>query len=141
MIAKSVFSEDKLKHSVTSAGTSAQDGLPASPLAIEVANANSLDLSTHKAKLLNRTLVKDADLIVTMGKSHRNTVGIIEPAALEYTYLLTDFCDDEAGDVLDPIGMGREVYEATFALLDKCIRQMKTKLATFEGWKKQQQEG
>jgi protein-tyrosine-phosphatase len=137
-IASKVFSEDRpFKSNMTSAGSSAQDGLPASQWAIKVANANTLDLSKHKATLLSRTLVKEADLIVAMASNHRSTVGIIEPSALEYTCLLTDFCDDEEGDVPDPIGMGIEKYEETYVLIDKCIRAMKERMDAFGGWKKQ----
>ena len=120
---------------VSSAGSSALDGLPASSLSIEVAKKNAIDLSEHKARLLSRGLVNDADLIVTMGENHRATVGIIEPEALAYTCLLTDFCDDVDGDVPDPIGMGPAVYEETYALIEKCIRAMSEKLPAFEGWK------
>lgn len=136
-IAKKTFSENGYSDfEVASAGSSARDGQPASPLAITVAKAKSLDLSNHQAKLLNRTLVKEADLIVAMGSNHRETVGIIEPSAREYTYLLTDFCDDEDGDVIDPIGMGEESYEKTFALIEKCVRAMGEQLKTFDGWRK-----
>jgi len=137
-IAKKVFAEDQpFKSTVTSAGSSAQDGLPASQWAIKVADANTLDLSKHKATLLSKTLVKEADLIVAMASNHRSTVSIIEPSALEYTYLLTDFCEDEDGDVPDPIGMGIERYEETYMLIDKCIRAMKKQMDAFGGWKKQ----
>jgi protein-tyrosine-phosphatase len=136
-IANKVFPEGKpFKSHFSSAGSSAQDGLPASPLAIKVAKAKSLDISNHKAKLLNRTLVKEADLIVVMGSNHRDTIGIIDPSALEYTYLLTDFCEEE-GDIIDPMGMGVEMYEKTYALIEKCVGQMKEHLQRFDGWKKQ----
>lgn len=108
--------------------------MPASSLSVEVARKNSIDLSGHRARLLNRTLVREADLIVTMGASHRETVGIIEPAALAYTHLLTDFCDDADGDVPDPIGMGPEMYEQTFKLIEKCVKAMSGQLERFGGW-------
>ena len=138
-IAKKVFSDGKeFKSSVTSAGSSAVDGLPASQWAIKVAEAKSLDLSNHKAKLLSKTLVKAADLIVAMGSNHRDTVGIIEPSALEYAYLLTDFCDGEEGDILDPIGGGIDKYEETYNLIENCLKAMKKKMETFDGWKKEE---
>lgn len=137
-IAKKIFSEGaKFESHISSAGSSARDGLPASPLAIEVAEANSIDLSSHKSRLLNRALVNDADLIVVMAPNHRETVGIIEPSALGHTFLLTDFCDGEEGDVIDPIGLGVEVYKKTFALIERCISGMKKQLKTFDGWKKE----
>lgn len=137
-IAKKVFLEGKpFESHISSAGSSAQDGLPASPLADKVAEANSWDLSNHKATLLSRALVREADLIVVMGSNHRAIIGSLEPAALEHTYLLTDFCDEEEGDIHDPIGAGLESYARTYALIEKCVRAMKERVEEFDGWKKQ----
>jgi len=136
-IAKKLLTEYSLDViEISSAGSSALDGLPASALAIEVAGRHSIDLTEHRATLLNRTLVKDADLIITMGSNHRETVGIIEPSSLDYTFLLTDFCDDQVGNILDPIGLGAEDYESTYQVLDNCIRQLFEKLDSFEQWKR-----
>lgn len=72
-----------------------------------------------------------------MGARHRELVGVIEPSALEYTYLLTDLSDDaEKGDIADPIGGTFGLYEKTYARIDTCVRSMKERLKTFDGWKK-----
>ena len=135
-IAKQVFPEDLLERiEVSSAGSSAVDGVPASPLAVEVAGRRSIDLTGHRARFLDRGLVKEADLIITMGAKHRDTVGVIDPAASRYTYLLTDFCDEETGDIPDPIGCGIGEYESTYRVLENCIRRMVERLRTFDGWK------
>jgi protein-tyrosine-phosphatase len=137
-IAKKVFLEGKpFESQISSAGSSAPNGLPASPLAVEIAEANSWDLSNHKATLLSKALVREADLIVVMGSNHRAIVGSLEPVALEHTYLLTDFCDDEEGDIHDPIGMGLESYAKTYALIERCVRAMKKRMEDFDGWKRQ----
>ena len=120
---------------VSSAGSSALDGLPASALAVKVAKDHSIDLSNHQSRLLNRTLVKEADLIVTMGAKHKETVGVIEPSALGYTYLLTEFCDGEDSDIPDPIGMGEEDYRDTFEAIEECLSEMVKKIDSFQGWK------
>jgi protein-tyrosine-phosphatase len=125
---------------VSSAGSSAVDGMPASSLSVEVARKHSIDLSGHEARLLSGTLVREADLIVAMASGHRETVGIIEPAALAYTHLLTDFCDDADGDIVDPIGMGPEVYEETFKLIEKCIKAMSGQIEDFKGWRKRDRD-
>jgi protein-tyrosine-phosphatase len=135
-IAKRTFPEDLLeKVEVSSAGSSAVEGLPASSLAVEVARKHSIDLSKHRTRLLDREMIRDADLIITMGSKHRETVGVIEPAALRHTYLLTDFCDEETGDIPDPIGMGAERYEETYRVLEACIRRLAKKISSFDGWK------
>lgn len=124
-----------MKVDISSAGSTAVDGVPASPLAVEVAGKHSIDLSKHKARLLNRRLVESADLIVAMSTKHRDTVGVIEPSALSYTVLLSEFCDGEPRDVPDPIGLSVEEYEETFRVLEKCIRGLADKLGSFDGWK------
>ena len=124
------------KIDISSAGSTAVDGAPASPLATAVAGKHSIDLSKHKARLLSRKLVKSADLIIAMSSKHRQTVGVIEPSALGYTYLLTDFCEGESGDIPDPIGLSAEEYERTYRILEKCIRGLAEKLGSFDGWKK-----
>jgi len=123
-------------YEITSAGSSAIDGLPASSLSVEVAKKNSIDLTDHSARFLNRTMVKESDLIVTMGEKHRETVGVIEPSALKYTFLMTEFDEESSGDIGDPIGLGLDVYEKTFEALEKCIKKMD--LESFDGWKKTQ---
>ena len=52
---------------ISSAGTSAFEGMPASQHSVEVAARHGIDLDGHRSTLLNRTRVREADLIVTMG--------------------------------------------------------------------------
>jgi protein-tyrosine-phosphatase len=137
-IAKKIFPEELLKEvEITSAGSSALDGLPASSPAIQVAGKHSVDLTKHKATLLNKAVVAEADLIITMAATHRDTVGVIVPSALEYTFVLTELCDDESGDVPDPIGLGIREYEKTYRIVEKCLKQFVKKLDSFDGWKKE----
>ena len=121
---------------IASAGTSALEGSPASGFSLEVASDHGLDLSNHRARVLDRALVRGADLIVTMGVRHRDTVGALDPDALEYTYLLTNFSDHLHGEIPDPIGSGREMYERTYLAIRDCIESMAGRLAKFDGWKR-----
>jgi len=124
---------------VASAGTSALEGLPASANAVEAAAANDIDISDHRSRLLNATMVRRADLIVTMGRKHRDTVGVIEPSALAYTFRLTDFSPHaDGGDIADPIGGDLETYRRTFEMIRECIEGLAEKLAApggFDGWR------
>ncbi|MCZ6766428.1 MAG: low molecular weight protein arginine phosphatase [bacterium] len=136
-IAKKLVAQGDLKDiEVSSSGSSTLDGLPASPLAVSVAEQHSVDLSSHRSRFLTRTVVGEVDLIVTMAEKHRETVGIIEPGTLAYTYLLTDLCGDEDGDVPDPIGMGKEEYENTYRLIERCLGAFVGNIKDFDGWKK-----
>ena len=102
---------------VASVGTSAMEGASASAHSIEVAARHEIDIADHRATLLGPATVREADLILTLGRVHRDTVGVISPEALKWTYLLSDFSEEHDGDVSDPIGGSVEVYEETFALL------------------------
>jgi protein arginine phosphatase len=120
---------------LSSAGASALEGSPASQYSIEVGQAHALDLSSHRARLLTPALIRGADLVVTMGARHREIVGTLEPEALDYTFLLTNFSDHHFGDIPDPIGSGLEVYERTYQLIRDCVESMASRLSRFDGWK------
>lgn len=136
-IAKEVFSRELNTHvGVSSAGSTALENFPASRLAVLAAKNHDLDLTTHQARLLNLTRVRDADLIVTMERKHRDTVGVIDPAALEYTFVITDFCDGLKNGVPDPVGGDIDEYEQTYEVILKCVEAMAKTLDGFDGWKK-----
>jgi len=135
-VARSALSRAGLEATVASAGVSAMEGMPASENSIRVARKHSLDLSAHRARLLCGELVRGADLIVTMGRRHRDAVGVIEPGALAYTRLLTDFRDDIDGDIDDPVGGGEETYERTYLTIARCVEGLVERLAGFDGWKR-----
>src|SRR5512134_2396353 len=59
---------------VASAGTGAYEGSPASEGAYLVAIEAGLDLSSHRARLLDRDRVAEADLILAMSKGHLSRV-------------------------------------------------------------------
>ena len=135
-IAKKILSDSLPEQmEISSAGTSAMEGVSASGHSIQVARKHGIDISDHRARLLNKTLIKDSDLIVTMSSKHKDTLGIIEPAGLDYTFLLLDFYDEE-GDIPDPVGSDIEGYEDVFELINNCLEQMKDRLDTFDRWSK-----
>lgn len=134
-IARKILSDrTQIPTEVSSAGSSAFEGMPASQHAANVALQHGVDLSHHRSRLLNTKSVREADLIVTMGNKHMKTVGVIDPEALSYTALLTDFCD-ETGDVPDPIGGDQAEYERIFALIERCVTAMADSLDGYERWK------
>ena len=111
------------------------EGSPASQFSIDVAGLYGMDLSGHRARLLDAAMVRNADLIVTMGARHREVVGTLDPNALEYTFLLTNFSDRHHGEIPDPIGAPLPVYQTTFGVIRECIEAMAAHLPRFDGWK------
>lgn len=102
---------------VGSAGTGAWEGAPASEGALLVALECGLDLSTHRARLLTRAVVKEADLILTMSRHHRTRAE--ELGGDGKTHLLGEYAGRSIpeAEVADPFGGDLEVYRETFAEL------------------------
>lgn len=107
---------------VSSAGTGAWEGTPASEGAYLVGLEHELDLSSHRARLLTRERVKEADLILTMARHHR--LRAEDLGARNRAALLGDYVGlaGERAEVADPFGSDIEVYRETYQQLDEMIR-------------------
>jgi protein-tyrosine-phosphatase len=106
---------------VLSAGTGAYEGSPASEGAYLVAIEAGLDLSAHRARLLDRELVKQADLILAMSRGH---VSRAERLGGEgRVHLLGEYAGlggDEL-EIRDPYGGDVEGYRATLKQLEQLL--------------------
>ena len=89
---------------VSSAGTGAWEGAPASEGAYLVGLESGLDLSGHRARLLTGDVVAESDLILTMARHHRARV--LELGAEGRVHLVGDFAgrSDGSPEVADPFG-------------------------------------
>jgi protein-tyrosine-phosphatase len=96
---------------VTSAGTSAFEGQPASQPAVDVLADIGIDLSGHRAKRLTGELIESSDLVVVMAGEHGEEVRVIDPGAADKVIALGGLDPDrEEKDIRDPIGGSRELY-------------------------------
>lgn len=91
---------------VQSAGLSAMGGGPAATEAIEVMSAIGLDLGAHESQPLTGQMVRYADLIFPMTRSHRQAILSQWPEAASRTELLAI----DQSDIADPIGGPPDVY-------------------------------
>src|SRR5438034_8924052 len=126
--------ERGLEVAVTSAGTGAWDGAPASEGAYLVGLERGLDLSGHRARLLTRELVDGADLILTMARHHRARVD--ELGGEGHVFVLGEYAGREGDDaeVSDPFGGDLDVYRDTCveleALLQPAVERIVREFAT-----------
>jgi protein-tyrosine-phosphatase len=106
---------------VASAGTGAWDGAPVSEGAYLVGLEHGLDLSSHRAQLLTRELVKASDLILTMSGHHRARVA--ELGGEDKVHVLGEYAGREEGnrEVSDPFGSDLTSYRATYDELQEMI--------------------
>ncbi|MCC6580608.1 MAG: threonylcarbamoyl-AMP synthase [Phycisphaeraceae bacterium] len=91
---------------VLSAGASAYPGDPASEHALHAVAQMGLDLSKHRSRELTAQLVRDADLVLCMTRSHRRAVLQLDEAADGKTFTL-----DPKGDIEDPFGSDLATYQ------------------------------
>ena len=91
---------------VMSAGLSAAVGGRSAAEAASVMQERGLDLSLHESQPLNDRIVRFADLILTMTRSHREAILSQWPDAAPRTHLISQ----SRGDVADPIGGPIDLY-------------------------------
>jgi len=114
---------------VSSAGAGAWDGAPVSEGAYLVGLENGLDLSNHRARLLTREIVRDADLILVMSGHHLARVA--ELGGEDKAHLLGAYAGREPGrtEVPDPFGSDLASYRQTYAELQELIGAVVSRVA------------
>jgi protein-tyrosine phosphatase len=98
---------------VQSAGLSAMPGGGAAHEAIEVMSGYGLDLSQHESQPLTGQIVRYADKIWPMTRSHKQAILSQWPESGPRTELLAV----DQSDIVDPIGGPPEVYRKCAARL------------------------
>ena len=97
---------------VLSAGTMAMVGDGAWPLSQQVSLDHGLDLSAHRTQQLTATLLRQADLVLTLDASHSAWIHRRHPESRGKVHLLGRWRGDE--DVPDPYGLTKPAFEAGY---------------------------
>ena len=112
---------------VMSAGIAAMLGGRAASEAIKVLVPLGIDLTAHESQPLTDQLVRHADVILAMTRSHRQAILAEWPSAAERVKLLSR----EGIDVPDPVGGPAEMYE-------RCLAQMQPDVERWVDWTAEQ---
>lgn len=108
---------------------------PAPREAVAAAARRGVDLSEHRSRLLTADLARAADLIVVMepaqqrfvcerfGRWPRDVIvlGDLDPAPVE------------ARTIRDPVEEGPEVFETSYARIERCVRELASVLGSAGG--------
>lgn len=124
-ILKDIAREKNLNIEVESAGIFAMDGDTAAENAISALRQYLIDISDHKSQRISRDLVDDADLILVMSKSHRDSLVMNFPHIEDKVFLLNKYAFNEDRDIIDPYGGDLAIYEKTRDEILKALRQIK----------------
>jgi len=117
--------DDAEQIEVTSAGTAASPGQPASEGSRRVAAADGFDLSAHRSRALTPELARAADFVFVMSAGHRAAVEALG-VPREQVHVLSEW--PEPGEpelpVFDPFGASFEAYEECWRRLRRHARRI-----------------
>lgn len=110
--------------SVSSAGIFANPGNPADPFAVQVAREGGVDISRHRARVVNSDSLSWADIVLVMESAQREFVSIAFATQSAKLALLGDFNRSQGGggEIADPYGSSVGVYRACFVEIGEAIR-------------------
>lgn len=108
-----------------SAGLLAADSDPATVYAIKAMRDFKLDLSPHRSRMLSRSMLAEASLVVTMTDSHKAELLRRFPAFSQKVVRLTEFSPAlNPVDIPDPIGLSVGVYRTTRDAIDTALAHL-----------------
>jgi protein-tyrosine phosphatase len=128
-MAEGVFKKWLIDHQysieVNSAGLSAVVGNSATRKAQAQLQPRHIDISTHVARQLNDTLVREADLILVMEDEQKKQIESMYAYALGKVFLLGKWGNFE---IPDPYGGQESDYAHTLTLIDQGLQDWQKKI-------------
>lgn len=115
---------------VQSAGLYAYGGDPASAQAREVmAKEYKLDLTNHRATVLDDSHIRDTYLLLTMTRHHKEMLLDIYPEAADRVFTLKEFAEiGTDGDISDPYGQDYDAYRNCALEMEELLTEVIDKL-------------
>ena len=108
---------------VSSAGTGAFPGSPATEHAVTAMRRRGLDLTGHRSQPVNDQSLAGVDLILTMTERHKDAIRMPWPHLADRLFTLGEYAGTRE-DVPDPFGGSLEEYEATASRLEALLTRI-----------------
>jgi protein-tyrosine phosphatase len=118
---------------VSSAGTGAVEGVPASQGIKAAAKKMGISMAGFRSRLLTRQRVARADLILTMTRHHKVDIEMRWPDVAAKTHVLSKYTDSGRDGIADPLGGYDAAYERCAADLSDEIQRLLPKLERARG--------
>lgn len=113
LVRKTLFEQARFKDwYVSSAGTWAVEGQPASSKTRLVLQKRGLDLSAHRSRSVTKDLLVTSDIILTMERGHKEALVSEFPTVAGKIFLLSELIGFNR-DIVDPIGGDLADFEDT----------------------------
>lgn len=107
-----------------SAGLFANPGAPASKGAQEVLEEKGLDLSKHRARLMDNSILDQADWIIPMTRGHEQLLLETYSYPAERVRTLMSFSSSGPEDVFDPFGGNLDTYRVVRDQIESALSDL-----------------
>jgi len=105
---------------ISSAGLYALVGHSADPIAVEIMAAAGVDISAHRARMLNDAIARDADLILVMDDQQKQHLASLYPYTRGKVFKLGEAASQ---DIPDPYRQGPEMFRTAFSLIENGVNE------------------
>jgi protein-tyrosine-phosphatase len=127
-ICRSPMAEGLLKKmrgdfSVSSAGISAVTGWAPPIEAAEVMEGYGVDISNHRATQVSEEMIENSDLILTMGRHHKEWIKNRYPQADGKIFTLKEYAGTGT-DIEDPYGSSKDFYEVIAEEITEALKKV-----------------
>lgn len=109
---------ERMGYKVGSAGVMGLGPTPASAEVVSIFADLGIDVSGHRSRQIGEDLLGESDFVFVMSERHREIVLDVCAEVGDRCMLL-----DGGGDVSDPIGQGRRIYDVCAAHIEKAVRK------------------
>ncbi len=108
---------DKFKVHISSAGTFAALGSPASEFSVRAMSSYGIDISSHYSQPLDLKKMREADVIYVMSEGHKDFINTLAPELSDKIKLI------RKGGVPDPIGTNQAEYNRICEIIKESTEQ------------------
>ncbi|MGM0437288.1 MAG: ribose 5-phosphate isomerase B [Bacillota bacterium] len=118
---------------IKSAGISAWPGGKISSETLKVLKDEEINAVNHEVTQVNKELLVEADIILTMTETHKKHLKNMEGVSAKKLFTLKELIEeDEDLDILDPYGQSLEVYKKTKDEIKKYLEEFQNKILNKE---------
>lgn len=125
-ILRDLAEKNNLEIEVKSAGIRVYTGDKAARNSVEALQEIGIDISNHNSTQITEELIKEADLILTMSKSHKDFLISRFKSAEGKVFTLLGYANGVDQDIIDPFGQNLSVYKETRDEIYKAIEKLVT---------------
>lgn len=106
---------------IESAGTWTKPNRPPMPNAQQTMKRRNLDISQHRSRTVNREMLNQFHLILTMESGHKEALQVEFPEVARRVFMLSEMIGTQK-NIPDPIGGQPDAYEKTASTIENMLQ-------------------